>query len=74
MLSIVDQGGSLGVVGWVFEVMAQVDHRLTKVKMLDQIIRVNDPNEDLGRHSDLVPFHQGVSSPDLSIQGSEANH
>jgi hypothetical protein len=28
---MVDQGGSLGVVGDVFEVMAQIDHRLTKV-------------------------------------------
>jgi hypothetical protein len=28
---MVDQGGSLGVVGDVFEVMAQIDRRLTKV-------------------------------------------
>jgi hypothetical protein len=29
--------------------MAQVDHRLTKVKVFDQIIRVNDSDENLGR-------------------------
>jgi hypothetical protein len=32
---MVDQKGSLGFVGDVFEVMAQVDHRLTKVKAVD---------------------------------------
>jgi hypothetical protein len=31
----------LGVVGNVFEVMAQVDRRLTKVNTVDRIIRVN---------------------------------
>jgi hypothetical protein len=31
----VDQGGSLGVVGGVFEVMTQIDHRLTKVNPFD---------------------------------------
>jgi hypothetical protein len=38
---MVDQKGSLGFVGDVFEVMAQVDHRLTKVNAVDRIIRVN---------------------------------
>jgi hypothetical protein len=37
----VDQKGSLGFVGDVFEVMAQVDRRLTKVNTVDRIIRVN---------------------------------
>jgi hypothetical protein len=41
---LVDQGVSLGVVGDVFEVMAQVDRRLTKVNSVDQIIRVNKPD------------------------------
>jgi hypothetical protein len=41
--SKVDQGGSLGVVGDVFEVMDQVDHRLTKVNSFDPIVRVNEP-------------------------------
>jgi hypothetical protein len=34
---------SLGVVGDVFEVMAQVDRRLTKVNSVDQIFMVNKP-------------------------------
>jgi hypothetical protein len=38
---MVDQKVSLGFVGDVFEVMAQVDHRLTKVNPIDWIIRVN---------------------------------
>jgi hypothetical protein len=38
---MVDQKGSLGFVSDVFEVMAQVDRRLTKVKTVDRIIRVN---------------------------------
>jgi hypothetical protein len=38
---MVDHKGSLGFVGDVFEVMAQVDHRLTKVNTVDRIIRVN---------------------------------
>jgi hypothetical protein len=41
---------SLGVVGDVFEVMVQVDRRLTKVNLVDRIIRVNKPAENLGRH------------------------
>jgi hypothetical protein len=40
---MVDQGVSLGVVGAVFEVMAQVDRRLTKVNSVDRIIRVKLP-------------------------------
>jgi hypothetical protein len=39
----VDQSGSLGVVDDVFEVMAQVDCRLTKVNSVDRIIKVNEP-------------------------------
>jgi hypothetical protein len=34
--------GSLGIVGDVFEVMAQVDRRLTKVNTVDLLIRVNN--------------------------------
>jgi hypothetical protein len=41
-LTKVDQKGSLGVIGDVFEVMAQVDRRLTKVNTADQIIRVKE--------------------------------
>jgi hypothetical protein len=43
-LTKVDQKGSLGVVGEVFEVMAQVDRRLTQVNTVDQFIRVNKPD------------------------------
>jgi hypothetical protein len=38
---MVDQKGSLGFVDDVFEVIAQVDRRLTKVNTVDRIIRVN---------------------------------
>jgi hypothetical protein len=38
---MVDQKGSLGVIGDVFGVMAQVDRHLTKVNSVDRIIRVN---------------------------------
>jgi hypothetical protein len=38
---MVDQKGSLGFVGDVFGVMAQVDRRLTKVNIVERIIRVN---------------------------------
>jgi hypothetical protein len=38
---MVDQEVSLGIVGDVYEVMAQVDRRLTKVNTADRIIRVN---------------------------------
>jgi hypothetical protein len=38
---MVDQRVSLGIVGDVFEVMAQVDHRLTKVNTVELLIRVN---------------------------------
>jgi hypothetical protein len=43
MLSLVDQSGSLGVVGDVFEVMAQVDRHLTKVNSFGPIVRVKEP-------------------------------
>jgi hypothetical protein len=39
---LVDQGVSLGFVGDVFEVMAQVDRRLTKVNTVDLLNRVNN--------------------------------
>jgi hypothetical protein len=42
VLTKLDEGGSLGVAGWVFEVMAQVDPCLTKVNSFDWIIRVNE--------------------------------
>jgi hypothetical protein len=38
---MVDQKGSLGFVGDVFEVMAHVGCRLTKVNPVDRIIRVD---------------------------------
>jgi hypothetical protein len=38
---MVDQRVSLGFAGDVFEVMAQVDYRLTKVNAVDLLIRVN---------------------------------
>jgi hypothetical protein len=38
---MVHEKGSLGFVGDVFEVMALVDRRLTKVNTVDRIIRVN---------------------------------
>jgi hypothetical protein len=38
---MVDQKVPLGIVGDVFEVMAQVDRRLTKVNTVDWVIRVN---------------------------------
>jgi hypothetical protein len=38
---MVDQKVSLGIVGDVYEVMAQVDRRLTKVNLVDRIVRVN---------------------------------
>jgi hypothetical protein len=41
-LTKVDHKGSLGVIGDVFEVMAQVDHHLTKVNSVDWIIRVTE--------------------------------
>jgi hypothetical protein len=41
VLTMVDQKGSLWFVGDVFEVLAQVDRRLTKVNAVDRIIRVN---------------------------------
>jgi hypothetical protein len=39
---MVDQRVSLGFVGDVLEVMAQVDHRLTKVNTVGLPIRVNN--------------------------------
>jgi hypothetical protein len=55
-LTLVDQKGSLGFVGDVLEVMAQVDRRLIKVNIVDRIIRVNYSAKNLGRH-------RGCSSP-----------
>jgi hypothetical protein len=57
---------SLGVVGDVFEVMAQVDRRLTKVNTIDLLIRVNTPAENLGRHS--PPPLNRISSRDLTTR------
>jgi hypothetical protein len=39
---MVDQSVSLGFVGDVFEVMAQVDRHLTKVNTIDLLIRINN--------------------------------
>jgi hypothetical protein len=38
---MVDQKVSLGIVGDVYEVMAQVNRHLTKIYTVDRIIRVN---------------------------------
>jgi hypothetical protein len=55
----VDQGVSLGVVGDVFEVMAQVDRRLTKVNSVVRIIRVNQPDRKPGAsHILFIAFQQ----------------
>jgi hypothetical protein len=43
-LTKVDQKGSLGVVGDVFKVMAQVGRCLTKVNSVDRMIRVKKPD------------------------------
>jgi hypothetical protein len=53
----------LGVVGDDFEVMAQVDRRLTKVNSVDRIIRVNYPAENLGRHNNILgSIQRGVTT------------
>jgi hypothetical protein len=62
---MVDQKESLGFVGDVFEVMAQVDRRLTKVNTVDRLIRANQPGENLGCHS-LPPLNR-ISSRDSTI-------
>jgi hypothetical protein len=41
-LTMVDQRVSLGFIGDIFEVVAQVDRRLTKVNIVDLLIRVNN--------------------------------
>jgi hypothetical protein len=56
---MVDQKGSLGVIGDVFEVMAQVDRRLTKVNTVDRIIRVNKPCRKPGA-SQPTPLKQNL--------------
>jgi hypothetical protein len=56
---MVDQKGSLGFVGDVFEVMAQVDCRLTKVSTVDRIIRVNQPSRKPGA-SQPTPLKQNL--------------
>jgi hypothetical protein len=43
-LTKVDQKGSLGVIGDVFEVMAQVDRHLTKDNSVNRMIRVKEPD------------------------------
>jgi hypothetical protein len=62
-VSLVDQSGSLGVVGDVFEVMAQVDRRLTKVNTDDPIIRVNDSDENLAHHTSMASGHSAMKCP-----------
>jgi hypothetical protein len=56
---MVDQKGSLGFVGDVFEVMAQVDRRLTKVKVVDRFIRVNKLGRKPGA-SQPTPLKQNL--------------
>jgi hypothetical protein len=55
----VDQGVSLGVVGEVFEVMAQIDRHLTKVNSVDRIIRVNKSDWKPGA-SQPTPLKQNL--------------
>jgi hypothetical protein len=43
-LTIVGPKGSFWVIGDVFEVMAQVERRLTKVNTVDRIIGINKPS------------------------------
>jgi hypothetical protein len=45
---MVDQDVSLGIVGDVFKVMAQVGRRLPKVNTVDRILRVNYPGRKPG--------------------------
>jgi hypothetical protein len=52
---------SLRVVRDVFEVMAQVDHRLTKVNSVDRIIRVNKPGRKPGA-SQPTPLKQNLDN------------
>jgi hypothetical protein len=47
-----DQKVSLGFVGDVFGVMAQMERRLTKVTLLTGSSGLNNPAENLGRHMD----------------------
>jgi hypothetical protein len=47
---MVDQKGSLGVIGDVFEVMALVDRRLTKSTLLTCSLGLTTLVENLGRH------------------------
>jgi hypothetical protein len=51
---MVDQKGLLGVIGDVFEVMAQVDRRLTKLNTVDRIIRVNKPGRKPGASHGVI--------------------
>jgi hypothetical protein len=77
---MVDQKGSLGFVGDVFEVMAQVDRRLTKVNSVDQIIRVNQPGRKPGasqlrlssrtRSRQVVPSRKSCTISDWATLGS----
>jgi hypothetical protein len=55
----VDQGWPKGVIGDVFEVMAQVDRRLTKVNTVDRFIRVNKPDWKPGA-SQPTPLKQNL--------------
>jgi hypothetical protein len=45
---------SLGFVGVVFDVMAQVDRRLTKANTVDLSLGLITPAENLGRHINTV--------------------
>jgi hypothetical protein len=58
-LTKVDQEGSLGVISDVFEVMARVDRRLTKVNSVDLIIRVKEPDLKPGA-SQPTPLKQNL--------------
>jgi hypothetical protein len=61
-----DQKVSLGFVGDVFGVTAQVDCRLTKVTLLTGSSGLNNSAENLGRHN-LPPLNR-ISSRDSTIR------
>jgi hypothetical protein len=64
---------SLGFVDDVFEVMAQVDYRLTKVTLLTYSLGLTTPAENLGRHS-LPPLKQNlVTRFDNKIRATSFN-
>jgi hypothetical protein len=58
---------SLGVVGDVFEVMAQVDRRLTKVNSAG----LNNPAENMGRHIQHASWLAQHSSRSITLHEAQ---